>query len=77
MLTHVHDKQLLHPKEAAFELDCHVATIRRAIRRGELEALRLGERGRLRIHRHALEAFLRPAAPPAPTDEKERAWTNP
>ena len=77
MYSPVRDRELLHPKEAAAELHCHVTTIRRAIQRGELEALRLGEHGRIRIPRHALEAYLRPAAPPTPTNEKEPAWTTP
>ena len=39
------------------------STVRRAIHNGELEALTLGERGRYRISRDALERFLRPANP--------------
>jgi excisionase family DNA binding protein len=58
MLTHTHDKQYLHLKEAASELDVHVSTIRRAIHSGNLEALRLGPGGRYRVTRQALTEFL-------------------
>ena len=44
-------------------LGVHESTVRRAIHNGELEALTLGERGRYRISRDALERFLRPANP--------------
>ncbi len=55
------DKQLLVPKEIAAELGVHPDTVRRAIRDGELRALRLGEHGRYRIRPEAIDEFLRPA----------------
>ena len=63
MQTHALDKELLHVKEAATVLGVHESTIRRAIHNGELEALTLGERGRYRVTRDAIERFLRPANP--------------
>jgi excisionase family DNA binding protein len=60
MLTHAHDKQYLHVKEAAAELDVHPSTIRRAIHSGELDAVRLGPNGRFRVPREALEEFVTP-----------------
>ncbi len=42
------------PKEAAAALKCSVYTIRRMIRRGELQARRIGQQ--FRIPGHALEA---------------------
>lgn len=38
----------------------HPTTVWRAIREGELEAVRLGERGDYRIRREALEQWMRP-----------------
>ena len=58
------DRELLHLKEAARELGCHPATLRRHIADGELQAVRLGRRGGYRISREALERFLRPAGGP-------------
>lgn len=60
MSTNVHERELLHLKEAAAELGVSTMTVRRAIARGELPAVTLGERGRPRIRRRDLEAFLRP-----------------
>ena len=60
MRTHAHDKQLLHIKEAAAELDVHPSTLRRRIHHGDLEAVRLGPGGRYRISRDALKRFLHP-----------------
>lgn len=51
---------LLHVKEAAAELGVHPSTVRRHIHEGDLAAVRLGEGGRYRISRRALEDFLRP-----------------
>jgi excisionase family DNA binding protein len=53
--------------EAAALASCHPTTILRAIQRGELQAVRLGRRGDHRIHRQALEEWMRPA-----TEENER-----
>jgi excisionase family DNA binding protein len=61
MPTHAHDKQLLHVKEAAAELDVHPSTLRRRIHHGDLEAVRLGPGGRYRISREALERLQVPA----------------
>ncbi len=53
--------QLLVPKEVARRLRCQPVSVYRAIARGELEAVRLGEHGSLRVSDAALERFLRPA----------------
>ncbi len=47
--------------EAAALAGCHTVTVWRAVRAGELRALRLGGRGDYRIPVDALEAWLRPA----------------
>jgi excisionase family DNA binding protein len=60
MLTHAHDNQCLHIKEAAAELDVHPSTIRRAIHSGELDAVRLGPNGGFRVPCEALEEFVTP-----------------
>lgn len=52
---------LLHVKEAAVLLDVHPSRLRRAIKAGELRAVRLGASGHYRIHRQALDEFLQPA----------------
>jgi excisionase family DNA binding protein len=61
MRTHEPAYELLHVKEAAAELGVHPGTIRRHIHAGDLEAVRLGDGGRYRVTRAALEEFLRPA----------------
>lgn len=48
------------PRQVAAMLRCSTATVYRAIHRGELEAVRLGERGSLRIREDALDRFVRP-----------------
>jgi excisionase family DNA binding protein len=60
MTTIARNEDLLHLKEAARLLDVHPSSIRRAIRSGELEALKLGTNGHYRIRRQALDEFLRP-----------------
>lgn len=60
MATHALDKRYMHVKEAAAELDVHPSTIRRAVHSGELEAVRLGPNGRVRVPREALAEFVRP-----------------
>ena len=54
-------KQLFVPKEVAQQLGVHPDTVRRAIRSGELPAVRLGARGRYRVTGDAVREFLRPA----------------
>jgi excisionase family DNA binding protein len=54
------DKQLLTPKEVAHLLGLHPDSVRRAIRSGELEAVRIGPRGRYRVSRSAIAAYLKP-----------------
>jgi excisionase family DNA binding protein len=61
MRENARDRELLHVKEAAEQLDVHEATIRRHIADGQLRALRLGENGRYRIRRQDLDAFLVPS----------------
>jgi excisionase family DNA binding protein len=56
-------RHLLHVKEAADELDVSPWTIRRAIKKGELPAVRIGERGNYRIRSADLDEFLRVAGP--------------
>jgi excisionase family DNA binding protein len=51
-------ERLLHVKQVAAQLDVHPQTIRRAIDRGELEAVRLGVHGR--VAQEAVDAFLKP-----------------
>ena len=63
MQTNVRDRELLHVKQAAAELDVHESTIRRHIAAGELRAFRLGANGRYRIRRGDLEQFLLQAGP--------------
>ena len=45
---------------AARVASCHRTTITRAVQRGELEAVRLGQRGDYRIPPEALLAWLHP-----------------
>jgi excisionase family DNA binding protein len=66
MRENARDRELLHVKEAAEQLDVHEATIRRHIADGLLRALRLGENGRYRIRRQDLDAFL------VPSDQKRQ-----
>lgn len=47
--------------EIAAELLVSPRTIYRAIERGELTAVRVGERGRIRVPVEALEKLIRPA----------------
>ena len=47
--------------EAAALAGCHTVTVWRAVRAGELRALRLGGRGDYRIPVDALEEWLQPA----------------
>jgi excisionase family DNA binding protein len=53
--------KLLDVAQTARRLHVSTMTVYRAVWRGELEAMRLGEHGQLRISEDALEAFLRPA----------------
>jgi hypothetical protein len=53
-------KELLAPKQFAAEYGLHVQTVWRRIREGDLEAVRLGPNGPLRISRAAIAAFLQP-----------------
>jgi excisionase family DNA binding protein len=50
--------------EVARALRVSTVTIYRAVGRGELEAVRIGASGPLRISEAALEHFLRPAVKP-------------
>ncbi len=54
---------LMAPAEVAKRLRCSRVSVYRAIDRGELEAVRLGENGSLRVSEAALERFLRPTTP--------------
>jgi excisionase family DNA binding protein len=62
-------RRLLTTGGAAEIAACDPATVRRAIDRGELRALRLGRSGGYRIPREALEARLRPAQTATREDE--------
>lgn len=58
--------ELLTVAEAARCLRQSVHTIRRKVAAGELEAVRLGDHGPLRIPEDALTAHMRPASSAAP-----------
>ena len=55
-------RPLLTTGDAARVAGCHPVTILRAIRSGELEAIRLGRRGDHRVHADALNRRLHPTA---------------
>lgn len=61
MQTDVKERELLTASDVASRLGCNVFTVYRAINRGELEAVRLGENGTYRVTEDALARFLRPA----------------
>jgi len=52
--------EYLHVKEAAALIGQHEVTVRRHTASGELRAVRLGPRGRVRVPREALAEFVRP-----------------
>ena len=56
-------QSLLTVREVARELRLSTFTVYRRIEAGDLQAVRVGENGPLRIHRTALDRFLIPAAP--------------
>ena len=64
MSTSATRPQLLTTGEAAHVLRVHRSTIYRAVSRGELQALRLGTNGPLRVPLAAVEAYTRPAHSP-------------
>jgi excisionase family DNA binding protein len=66
---HREPRQFLTVKRAADITDCHPATVRRAIERGELDAVRLGRRGSYRIRPAALGDWLTPAHNPKVTTQ--------
>jgi excisionase family DNA binding protein len=45
-------------REAAWELDVHPETLRRAIAAGRLQAVRLGPRGWLKVRREDVERLI-------------------
>jgi excisionase family DNA binding protein len=49
-------EEFLAPKEVAAELGLHVSAIYRAVERGELPVVRLGQRSSIRIPASAIEA---------------------
>jgi HK97 family phage prohead protease len=55
MATTSHKCDYLAPKDFARELGLHVSAVYRAIERGDLPAVRLNDRGSIRIPRRALE----------------------
>lgn len=59
-VANTREETFLSPKQAAHELGLHVSAIYRAVDRGELAVVRLGERGAIRIPRSALEPEPRP-----------------
>jgi excisionase family DNA binding protein len=67
--------RLLSASAAAAELGVSVATLRRYVAEGELEAVRLGPGplARIRVSREALDRFARPVEPPEPDWELELA----
>ena len=56
-------RRLLRTGEAVVLARCHEATIRRAVRDGALQAVRLGGTGNLRIREDELERWLQPVQP--------------
>jgi excisionase family DNA binding protein len=54
-------RPLVSTGDAARVAHCHRSTILRAIAAGELEAVRLGQRGDHRVYADSLKAWLRPA----------------
>lgn len=61
-------RRFLTTGTAAQLASCHRTTILRAIERGELEAVRLGEHGDHRIRAESFEEWLRPAVPDTKED---------
>ena len=59
-------RPLLTTRAAARLAACHEANLRRAVRAGNLPAVRLGKRGNLRIPVDELERWLRPARSRSP-----------
>jgi len=57
------ERDLLTVREAAAAIHVSTFTIYRKVSSGELPARRVGQRGRLRIERAALEQLLRPVGP--------------
>ena len=56
MSTEIHERHgWLTPKEVAHELRCDVASVYRAVKKGDLKAVRLTHHGALRIHRSVLD----------------------
>ncbi len=56
MSTDIHERPVwMTPQEVAHELRCDVASVYRAVRRGDLPVVRLSENGALRIPRSVLE----------------------
>jgi excisionase family DNA binding protein len=64
------ERRPLSTGAAARVAGVHSTTIWRAIREGELPAIRLGPHGDYRIRLEALEAWLLPAHNPATTKER-------
>ena len=60
-----HARDFLTVYEAAAELRCSPATIRRRIRSGDLAAVRIGEGRSIRISRASQAALLEPVEPVA------------
>ena len=58
--TSVVDGRRLSTGAAARIAGCHPITVLRAIERGELPAIRLGEHGHYRIAREDFQGWLRP-----------------
>ena len=60
MTTHATEAIAGTPRQVAQQLQCSPSTIYRAIHSGQLEAVRLGEHGSLRIREDAIARFVRP-----------------
>jgi excisionase family DNA binding protein len=60
-------------QEIAAEFHVSKRTVYRAIERGELPAIRVGERGRIRVPVEALENLIRPAHVARSHDEEAGA----
>jgi excisionase family DNA binding protein len=55
MYSQTHEREWLAPKEVAYRLGVHVASIYRAVESGRLPSLRLSNTGAIRIPASALE----------------------
>ena len=58
MATITEQPRLIPLREAAWQLDVHPETLRRAVADGKIAAVRLGTRGWLKLRPEDIEAFI-------------------